>query len=128
MSNISKVQGGPSGPPGPRGPPGYNGTQGPAGVPGPTGPRGYNGTQGPQGVSGPAGPPGPSGSGNLSQCAYKEVKGIPVSGGSYASTDATATERAVGPLTISRPGFFFSHLLERGWGTRSLPYFVCLNI
>ena len=40
-------------------------------MPGPIGPPGYNGSQGPVGPQGALGPAGPKGSGDLSQCQYK---------------------------------------------------------
>ena len=40
-------------------------------MPGPIGPPGYNGSQGPVGPQGALGPAGPKGSGDFSQCQYK---------------------------------------------------------
>ena len=40
---------------------------------GPIGPPGYNGSQGPVGPQGAPGPAGPKGSGDFSQCQYKNT-------------------------------------------------------
>ena len=51
-------------------------------MPGPIGPPGYNGSQGPVGPQGALGPAGPKGSGDFSQCQYKNKSGGPIPGGS----------------------------------------------
>ena len=51
-------------------------------MPGPIGPPGYNGSQGPVGPQGALGPAGPKGSGDFSQCQYKNKSGGLIPGGS----------------------------------------------
>nr|XP_058943546.1 collectin-12-like [Pocillopora verrucosa] len=51
-------------------------------MPGPIGPPGYNGSQGPVGPQGALGPAGPKGSGDFSQCQYKNESEDPIPGGS----------------------------------------------
>ena len=52
-------------------------------MPGPIGPPGYNGSQGPVGPQGALGPAGPKGSGDFSQCQYKNESESLIPGGSY---------------------------------------------
>ena len=51
-------------------------------MPGPIGPPGYNGSQGPVGPQGALGPAGPKGSGDFSQCQYKNKSGGLIPAGS----------------------------------------------
>ena len=50
-------------------------------MPGPIGPPGYNGSQGPIGPQGALGPAGPKGSGDFSQCQYKNKSQALIPGG-----------------------------------------------
>ena len=50
-------------------------------MPGPIGPPGYNGSQGPVGPQGALGPAGPKGSGDFSQCQYKNKSETLIPGG-----------------------------------------------
>ena len=50
-------------------------------MPGPIGPPGYNGSQGPVGPQGALGPAGPKGSGDFSQCQYKNKSAALIPGG-----------------------------------------------
>ena len=47
---------------------------------GPIGPPGYNGSQGPVGPQGAPGPAGPKGSGDFSQCQYKNTSAAAIPG------------------------------------------------
>ena len=47
---------------------------------GPIGPPGYNGSQGPVGPQGAPGPAGPKGSGDFSQCQYKNTSTVAIPG------------------------------------------------
>ena len=49
-------------------------------MPGPIGPPGYNGSQGPVGPQGALGPAGPKGSGEFSQCQYKNTSTAAIPG------------------------------------------------
>ncbi|XP_073248633.1 uncharacterized protein [Porites lutea] len=67
--------------------------EGPRGPMGPAGSPGYNGTRGPPGVAGQPGSPSPPGSGNLSQCSYKQFESSPFTAGIQAQINVKATEK-----------------------------------